>query len=168
MPFTVTLPGGTKDHEFEEYAWLLRSWRLNVVESPRNSEPGTGNRWLHVWEHRADAQRFAEELKAVTVNPGWVVYELYPLICPNCHIGLEERQLVTTTWTVGPCPNCRAPVRRSERWGPARTAALRSGAPRAGKTATQSHGKTCSPLRSGWAAWREKPAPVGALSGPRP
>src|SRR5207244_8515833 len=39
-------------------------------------------------------------------------------ICPNCHISLDEQHLVTTTWTVQSCPNCRAPVRKHEqfRW----------------------------------------------------
>src|SRR5437016_1645702 len=40
------------------------------------------------------------------------------LVCPNCHVGLDERQLVTNTWSVESCPYCRAMVRRHEgfRW----------------------------------------------------
>jgi hypothetical protein len=39
-----------------------------------------------------------------------------PLICPNCHVSLNERQLVTRTLTVESCPNCRAAVRKHERF----------------------------------------------------
>jgi hypothetical protein len=37
-----------------------------------------------------------------------------PLICPNCHVSLNEKQLVTKTVTVQSCPNCRAHVRQHE------------------------------------------------------
>jgi len=36
------------------------------------------------------------------------------LVCPNCHVSLDERQLVTNTWTVESCPHCRAMVRKQE------------------------------------------------------
>jgi hypothetical protein len=114
MPFAVELPGGTNEREFEEQVRLLRTWGIHVAQSPRIAEPGTENRWLHAWQSRSDAQRFADELKAITANPGWVVYELQSPVCPNCHIGLDERQLVPATWTVACCPNCRAVVRREE------------------------------------------------------
>jgi hypothetical protein len=116
MPFTVTLPGGTKNHEFEEYVQLLGKWGIHVSETSRVAEPGTPNRWLHVWQSRGEAQRFAEELKGITNDPRWVVQELRSLVCPNCHVGLEERQLVRRTWTVESCPHCRAPVRKQESW----------------------------------------------------
>jgi hypothetical protein len=40
------------------------------------------------------------------------------LICPNCHIALDEQQLLAHTWSVETCPHCRAVVRRHEatRW----------------------------------------------------
>jgi hypothetical protein len=40
------------------------------------------------------------------------------LICPNCHVALDERQLLAHTWSVETCPHCRAVVRRQEgiRW----------------------------------------------------
>lgn len=40
------------------------------------------------------------------------------LICPNCHVALDERQLNARTWTVETCPHCQAVVRRDEgfRW----------------------------------------------------
>jgi hypothetical protein len=40
------------------------------------------------------------------------------LVCPNCHVSLDERQLLTNTWTVESCPHCRATVRKQEgfRW----------------------------------------------------
>jgi hypothetical protein len=122
MPFTVMLPGGTKDSEYEKYVRLLQRWGINRVEGSRTPEPGTENRWLHVWQNKADAQGFADELRAITANPGWIVYELQgrpesQLICPNCHVSLDERQLVTATWTVESCPNCRATIRKHERFG---------------------------------------------------
>jgi hypothetical protein len=36
------------------------------------------------------------------------------LICPTCHVGLDEQQLLTQTWRVEACPNCRSVVRRTE------------------------------------------------------
>jgi hypothetical protein len=36
------------------------------------------------------------------------------LICPNCHISLDEDRLLTTTQTVESCPNCRAVIRYHE------------------------------------------------------
>ena len=36
------------------------------------------------------------------------------LICPNCHVALDERQLLGHTWSVETCPHCRAVVRKEE------------------------------------------------------
>jgi hypothetical protein len=114
MPFVVTLPGGTTEHELAEYVRVLRTRGIDVAHARRGAGPGAAGRWLHAWQDRAEAQRVADELKASTANPGWAVDELHSLVCPNCHIGLEERQLVATTWAVEACPNCRAAVRRQE------------------------------------------------------
>jgi hypothetical protein len=36
------------------------------------------------------------------------------LICPTCHVALDEQQLLAQTWSVEACPNCRSVVRRTE------------------------------------------------------
>jgi hypothetical protein len=76
MPFTVTRAGGTKDVEFEEYARLLRQKGVDLARLPRVPEPGTGRRWLYVWDSRADAQAFAGELKGRTGDGAWEVVEV--------------------------------------------------------------------------------------------
>src|SRR5436190_13409777 len=73
MGFTVARQGGTKDIEFEEYARLLRQKGLNLSRLRRVPEPGAGRRWLHVWDSRAEAQAFADELKTRTDDPAWEV-----------------------------------------------------------------------------------------------
>jgi hypothetical protein len=39
-------------------------------------------------------------------------------ICPNCHVSLDEKRLVTKAWTVQSCPHCQYVVRRHDaiRW----------------------------------------------------
>jgi hypothetical protein len=74
MAFTVTRNGGdTKDAEFEAYARLLRQQGVDLGKLPRAPEPGTGRRWLYVWNSREQAQAFADELKKRTRNNAWVV-----------------------------------------------------------------------------------------------
>ena len=60
MGFTVTHQGGTKDVEFEAYARLLRQKGVDLAKLNRVPEPGTGRRWLYVWNVEADAQAFAQ------------------------------------------------------------------------------------------------------------
>lgn len=36
------------------------------------------------------------------------------LICPNCHVSFDERDLVANTAVLESCPNCRAVVRQQE------------------------------------------------------
>jgi hypothetical protein len=76
MGFTVTPPGGTKDVEFEAYARLLRQQGADLARLPRVPEPGTGRRWLHVWNSQAEAQAFADELKRRTRDEAWEVREV--------------------------------------------------------------------------------------------
>jgi hypothetical protein len=73
MSFTVTRAGGTKDNEFEAYARLLRQQGVDLGRLPRVPEPGTKNRWLYVWNTKAKAQAFADELKKRTRDPAWQV-----------------------------------------------------------------------------------------------
>ena len=61
MAFTVSRnDGGTKDAEFEVYARLLREQGIDLGNLPRAPEPGTGRRWLYVWDSRERAQAFAD------------------------------------------------------------------------------------------------------------
>lgn len=38
------------------------------------------------------------------------------LICPTCHVSLDERELVTNTWTSQSCPHCRSLIRKEEKF----------------------------------------------------
>lgn len=73
MGFTVTRDGGTKDAEFEAYARLLRQKGFDLAKVERVPEPGSGRRWLHVWNAEGDAHAFAEELKKRTRDDAWKV-----------------------------------------------------------------------------------------------
>ena len=76
MGFTVTRQGGTKDVEFEAYARLLRQKGVDLAKLNRVPEPGTGRRWLYVWNVEADAQAFADELKKRTRDNAWEVVQV--------------------------------------------------------------------------------------------
>jgi hypothetical protein len=76
MGYTVTRPGGTKDVEFEEYAQLLRRRGVDLARLPRVPEPGSGRRWLYVWDSPTEAQAFADELKRQTEDASWEVAEV--------------------------------------------------------------------------------------------
>src|SRR5438552_15727012 len=76
MGFTVTHQGGAKDAEFQAYARLLRQRGADLGKLPRVPEPGTNRRWLYVWNTRAEAQAFAEELRERTGDPAWQVAEV--------------------------------------------------------------------------------------------
>lgn len=77
MGFTVNRNDGmTKDAEFEAYARLLRQQGVDLGKLPRAPEPGTGRRWLYVWESRENAQAFADELNKRTRGHAWVVAEV--------------------------------------------------------------------------------------------
>lgn len=73
MGFTVTRQGGTKDAEFDAYARLLRQRGIDLGNLPRVPEPGTRRRWLYVWNTRAEAESFAEELRKRTKDSAWEV-----------------------------------------------------------------------------------------------
>src|SRR5262245_55229893 len=77
MAFTVNrTDGGSKDAEFEAYARLLRQQGVDLGKLPRAPEPGTGRRWLYVWQNQADAQAFADELRKRTRDDNWAVVEV--------------------------------------------------------------------------------------------
>ena len=77
MAFTVTRSDGyTRDAEFEAYARLLQQQGVDLGKLPRAPEPGTGRRWLYVWDYREKAQAFADELKKRTRDDAWVVVEV--------------------------------------------------------------------------------------------
>jgi hypothetical protein len=77
MGFTVNRNDGmTKDAEFEAYARLLRQQGVDLGRLPRAPEPGTGRRWLYVWDSREKAQKFADELRKRTRSPVWDVVEV--------------------------------------------------------------------------------------------
>jgi hypothetical protein len=76
MAYTVGLPGGTRDFEFEAYVRLLEKKGVNVANTARAPDPTDKKRWLHAWQKKADAERFAAELRSETENARWQVYEL--------------------------------------------------------------------------------------------
>lgn len=79
--FAVGLPGGTKQQEFEVYARLLREEGIDLDAKPR-VEDSFGRKWLHVWDTRQAAERFAARVRRETRNSNWEVYELTPLRAP--------------------------------------------------------------------------------------
>ncbi len=73
--YTVRMPGGTKDREFDAYKGLLEEAGVDLSAVPRTHEPETRNRWLYVWREEPLAERFARELRLRTRNPAWEVHE---------------------------------------------------------------------------------------------
>jgi hypothetical protein len=80
--FAVGLPGGTKPAEFEVYNRLLREEGIDSDTGPR-VEDSFGRKWLHVWDRREAAERFAARLRRETRNSLWEVYQLSPLRPPG-------------------------------------------------------------------------------------
>ena len=77
MAFTVSRnDGGTKDAEYEAYARLLRQRGVDLGNLPRAPEPGSGRRWLYVWDTPDKAHAFADELQRRTRDNAWVVVEV--------------------------------------------------------------------------------------------
>jgi len=81
--YAVGLPGGTKGSEFQAYVALLKA--QNVDRDHPRVEDSFGRKWIHVWEHREDAEEFAAQLRELTCNRNWEVYELIP---PDQAVGL--------------------------------------------------------------------------------
>ena len=77
MAFTVNQNAGmTKDAEFEAYARLLRQQGVDLGKLPRAPEPGTGRRWLYVWDSEEKARAFADKLNNRTRDNAWGVIEV--------------------------------------------------------------------------------------------
>jgi hypothetical protein len=76
MVFTVGLPGGTRDFEFEAYVRLLEQEGVDVANTRRVVDPVTGKRWVYAWANKADAEQFAAALRQETENDRWEVHEL--------------------------------------------------------------------------------------------
>ena len=73
MGFVVTMPGGTKDAEFEAYLRLLRQRGVDLGKSARVPDPGTGRLWLYVWPLQQEAEEFARTLRDRTGDSQWTV-----------------------------------------------------------------------------------------------
>lgn len=80
--FGVNLIGGTKQSEFEIFARLLREEGIDP-ETGSRVEDSFGRKWLHVWDTRDAAERFAARLRKETRNSNWEIYELSPLRPPG-------------------------------------------------------------------------------------
>jgi hypothetical protein len=75
LVYTVGMPVGNKDWEFEAYTRLLSEVGIDLSDSPRAPEPGTNRRWLYAWKKRSEAERFVAELRRRTRNAEWFVHE---------------------------------------------------------------------------------------------
>jgi hypothetical protein len=75
LVYTVSMPVGTKNREFEAYTRLLAEVGIDLSNSPRVPEPGTERRWLYAWKKKSEAERFAAELRRRTRNADWFVHE---------------------------------------------------------------------------------------------
>jgi hypothetical protein len=76
MVFTVDLPDGMRDFEFQAYLRMLVRDGVNIADTTRVQDPRKGSRWLHSWLDRAEAEQFASRLRRDTEDPAWQVYDL--------------------------------------------------------------------------------------------
>jgi hypothetical protein len=79
--YAVNLPYGTKEAEYNAYVNLLHQLGISVDDNSR-VEDSFGRKWLHVWDTREEAERFAVQLRQATRDRDWEVYELRPLRPP--------------------------------------------------------------------------------------
>lgn len=78
MPYSVAYRDtGIRQNEFDAYVRLLEQRGIDWTRTPRIPEPGTDNRWLHVWEDRADAEEFRAAISQETRDSKWYVRELH-------------------------------------------------------------------------------------------
>jgi hypothetical protein len=80
--FAIGLPEGMKQAEFEVYVRFLREEGIDPDASSR-VEDSFGRKWVHVWDTREAAERFAARVRGATRNSSWEVYQLNPLPAPN-------------------------------------------------------------------------------------
>jgi hypothetical protein len=73
MFYTVSREGGMDVHQFDAYVRSMNQWGIDIGHTRRTPEPGTRARWLPVWQDRAEAERFAEELQT-RKDRNWRVY----------------------------------------------------------------------------------------------
>ncbi len=105
MAFTVARKGGSKDVDFTSYARLLRRRKIDLSHISRTPEPGTPHRWLYVWDARAEAEKFAEQLRKETRDAAWYVHEVTgpvafgPLGMIEIELGVSGENLI-----FGLCP----------------------------------------------------------------
>jgi hypothetical protein len=78
MPYTVVLPGGTSNDDFDAYIRIMRQQGVDRGHTLRTLEPETGARWLPVWKEEAAAERFAEALRKHSRNKAWRVEMVAP------------------------------------------------------------------------------------------
>jgi hypothetical protein len=71
----VRKAGPNTDREFQAYIDLLQEIGIDLTDAPRTPEPGTTNRWLHVWKGKPQAERFARELGERLRDRSWHVHE---------------------------------------------------------------------------------------------
>jgi hypothetical protein len=77
MSYTVAYAdGGIKRREFDAYVRLLEKRGIDWSNTPRVPEPGTSNRWLHVWADKNQAESFCADLQSETRDKKWYVREL--------------------------------------------------------------------------------------------
>ena len=75
LVYTVSIPVGTTDREFESYTRLLADVGIDLSNSPRVPDPDTDRRWLYAWKKKSEAERFVAELRRRTRNADWFVRE---------------------------------------------------------------------------------------------
>jgi hypothetical protein len=73
--YTVRKPEPNTDKEFQAYTELLEEIGIDLTNALRTLEPGTTNRWLHVWKSKPQAERFARALGERLYDPSWMVHE---------------------------------------------------------------------------------------------
>jgi hypothetical protein len=86
--YAVGLPYGNRQRELEAYVKLLEQAGINIDDRNR-VEDSFGRKWLHVWNERSEAERFAIRLREVTGNKDWEVYDLSP---PRPPTGEQSRR----------------------------------------------------------------------------
>jgi hypothetical protein len=75
LAYTVRKPEPNTDKDDQVYYALLEHIGVDLANAPRTLEPGTTNRWLHVWKSQLHAERFARELGRRLRDTSWFVDE---------------------------------------------------------------------------------------------
>ncbi len=107
--YAVGLPYGNTDKEFVAYTKLLEEEGI-ITKGKSRVQDSHGRKWLHVWDDRREAERFATRLRRVTDNKDWEVYDLSPQAPlaggadarPGPIVILVGRQSVGATYSLHP------------------------------------------------------------------